>query len=140
MFSFYACRHVLCMDVPRNGSDSGRNIILLKLVRTQQNGVGVGGLVVTGSDVVAVLLESSQTNGRDLVESLDLVLSLFVVVEVTVGLPFSTSVFDFDVAGHASGSSSSAVHEGVGNASAVAGELIQGKSGGNHDVVCLFVC
>ena len=95
--------------------------------------MGVGGFVVTGSDVVVVLLEARQTDGRDLVEGLDLVFSLFVVVKVTVRLPFSSSVFDFDVAGHGSGSSPAAVHKSVGNAGAVAGKLIQGKSGGNQD-------
>lgn len=93
----------------------------------------VGSFVVTGSNVVVVLVESGQTNRRDLVEGLDLVLSLFIVVDVTVGLPFSTSVLDFDVAGHGSGSRISAEHEFVGNTVAAADDLVQGKSGSNHD-------
>ncbi len=100
---------------------------------SQQDSVCVGSFVVTGSDVVGILLESGQTDGRDLVKGLDLVLSLFVVIDVTVGLPVSTSVLDFDVAGHGSRCRISAEHEFVGNAVAAADNLVQGKSGSDHD-------
>lgn len=121
------------LNIPGDGSDGLWDIGFLKLMGSQQDGMGVGSLVVTSSDVVVVLLESGQTDRGDLVEGLDLVFSLFVVIDVTVGLPFSTSVLDFDVAGHGSGCRISAEHEFVGNVVAAADNLIQGKSGSNHD-------
>mmetsp|Transcript_7915 Transcript_7915/g.19104 ORF Transcript_7915/g.19104 Transcript_7915/m.19104 type:complete len:266 (+) Transcript_7915:523-1320(+) len=45
-----------------DGSDGSRNIVLLKLVRSQQDSMGISGFVVAGSDVIVVLVEARQTD------------------------------------------------------------------------------
>mmetsp|Transcript_23969 Transcript_23969/g.56496 ORF Transcript_23969/g.56496 Transcript_23969/m.56496 type:complete len:423 (+) Transcript_23969:366-1634(+) len=119
----------------RNGSHGLGDIVLLELVGSQQDCVGVGR--IPASDVVLVLVEARQTNGRNLVEGLDLVFSLLVVIDVAVCLPGSSSVFEFDLGGHSSESCSAAEHEFVGDGGAVSDELVHGKSGGNHDAIVL---
>ena len=97
--------------------------------------MGVGGFVVAGSDVVIVLMETRQTDRRDLVEGFDLVFSLFVIVDISVCLPVTSAVFDFDVGRHTASSNAA---ECVGNAGAVADDLLKGKSGGNHDDIIII--
>lgn len=95
-------RHAIHGDVidsrprPCNGSTRLGHIGLLHLVRTQQDGVRVRGVLSLETDIVLGLVKAGQSLGTDLVETLDLVHAQLVVERRRVPHVGVASVFDTD--------------------------------------------
>ena len=62
------------------GSDGVRDLLLLELVRAEQDGMGVGCVLSVLSNIVFVLIETLKAIGTDLIEALDLELARRVAV------------------------------------------------------------
>lgn len=83
-------------DSPRNGPTRIGDILLGQFVRSQEDGVSIGGL--TGdADIVTIFREFLQADGRNFVERFDLKFAWIVVIDITVRLPFAAAVFDLNV-------------------------------------------
>lgn len=102
--------------------------------------MGIGRLF--RSYVVFIFRKAGQSNGRNLVEGLDLVLALFVIGQISVGLPDTSSVFDLDIVDRrrlvaekdsSSSCSSSTAAVALAGGSGLLHEFVQGGAGRNHD-------
>mmetsp|Transcript_2561 Transcript_2561/g.6955 ORF Transcript_2561/g.6955 Transcript_2561/m.6955 type:complete len:254 (-) Transcript_2561:49-810(-) len=98
-------------STPSNGTHGLRHVLLLQFVGAQQDGMRIGGLLVVDTDVVLVLREFGKSDGRNLVECLDLVLSHLVIFNIAVRLPLPASVLDLDIHHGANGNVASAGHD-----------------------------
>jgi hypothetical protein len=96
--------------------------------------MGIGSLRVTSSNVIFVFGKSCQTNGRDLVESLDLILSLLVIGKIAVRLPNTSSVFDLDVLDGRRFVAKDDIIESAVDGRGGSHEFVKGNTRRNHDL------
>jgi len=87
---------------PSNRSTSLGNLLWFKLVRTEENRVGIGCVFTVHLDRIYVTGKLRQSNGGNFVVALDLVFSRLVSFNVSVRFPLATTMFDLDI-GKASG-------------------------------------
>lgn len=85
--------------IPCDSTGGLWNFFFLKLMRTKEDCVRIGSFSILCSDIVLICWKPTQTNRGNLVEALDLKLSLFVGCQIAIGLPLSSPVLNLD-SGH----------------------------------------